>query len=360
MNILFVCKRRYTNKDLLTDKFGRLFHLPINLAALGAAVTVLAVDYRSSRSESIVANGVEFSSVPVSLLNPFRLPSQLRRWLHQGKPDVVIASGDSHLGFLARHLAHRAGAGFVYDVYDYYPAFTGNRLPGMTAMFRAATRNADLVLCASLPLLKRLGELNSRLMLVENGVDRTLFRPMSLQAARRSLRLPEQVPIVGYFGSITPSRGPLLIEACRALRNSIPSLHLLLAGPAFRVTFPDDWMIYLGELPQHSVPTLIAACNVVAVPYANDAFNSMTGACKIPEYLACERPIVATRVAGHELILAQYQTSLCSPDVEAMAAAIDRQIKSPVVATFPESMDWRYIGRSLFGALTGLRPRFQS
>lgn len=357
MNVLFICKRRYTNKDLLTDKFGRLFHLPVTLEAQGAAVTVLAFDYRSSPTESVAHSGVRYISLSVRSTDLFRLPSQLRRLVQETRPDVVIASGDSHLGFIGHHLARRAGAAFVYDVYDYYPAFKGNRIPGMKAMFRAATRNADLVLCASRALVKRLSELNHRLMLIENGVDRAVFRPMGLKEARQSLQLPEAAPIVGYFGSITPTRGPLLIEACRILRNSIPALRLLLAGPAFQVTFPESWIIYLGELPQHAVPELIAACNVVTVPYANDSFNSMTGACKIPEYLACARPIVATRVAGHELTLGGNEHSLCSPDAAEMAAAISRQIRSPVLTPFPGSMDWRHIGRSLFDALEKVATR---
>ena len=33
-----------------------------------------------------------------------------------------------------------------FDVYDYYPAFRGNRIPGMKSMFRQGSDGADLVL----------------------------------------------------------------------------------------------------------------------------------------------------------------------------------------------------------------------
>jgi glycosyltransferase involved in cell wall biosynthesis len=351
MNVHFLCKRYYTNKDLLGDRFGRLFHLPIQLAACGASVAVTAIDYRNSSVEEISADGVAFRTAPATPTCLPRLIVHLYGAVRAAQPDVVIASGDSHIGFVGRYLARRIGARFVYDVYDYYPAFPTNRIPGMKALFRSATRNANLVLCASEPLRQTLAALNRQALLVQNGVDRRLFKPMDLRQARDSIGLPQQIPLVGYFGSITPSRGPLIIEACRRLRQAFPLLRLVLAGRITDAAIGEPWITYYGALPQESIPQLIAACNVVTLPYARDTFNSMSGACKIAEYLACARPVVATRVAGHELIFANVPNSLCEPDADEMAAALQRQLDRPAVAPFPETMDWKHIGRDLFLSL---------
>lgn len=354
MKVFFLCKRYYTNKDLLKDKFGRLYHLPVHLARLGANVSVAAVDYRNAFREQMSEQGVAFDTVPAT---PPRLPHllfDLYRTARASEPDIVIASGDSHIGFIGKQLARRMRARFVYDVYDYYPAFSGNRIPGMKAMFRSAVKGADLVLCASGPLQRILSPLNGHTLLIENGVDRRLFAPMDMKQARRSLDLEPETPLVGYFGSITPTRGPLLIEACRRLRKAMPSLRLVLAGRVTGVAIDESWISYRGELAQESVPELICACDVVTVPYAGDTFNSMAGACKIAEYLACGKPVVATCVSGHERIFRDAPASLCEPEPDDMAAALRRQLMNPEMVPFPIVMDWEYIGRELFNALSAI------
>jgi hypothetical protein len=35
MRFALLCKRRYTNRDLITDPFGRLYHFPVWLARGG-------------------------------------------------------------------------------------------------------------------------------------------------------------------------------------------------------------------------------------------------------------------------------------------------------------------------------------
>ena len=118
------------------------------------------------------------------------IPNLYRRTKAFG-PDVLIASGDSHIGYIGLKIARRLGIPFVFDVYDYYPAFAGNRIPGMKAMFDAAVQRADLILCASRPLLQRLSSSNSNILLIENGVDRELFAPGNMQEARTKLGLDQ-------------------------------------------------------------------------------------------------------------------------------------------------------------------------
>jgi glycosyltransferase involved in cell wall biosynthesis len=348
MRILVLCKRYYTNKDLFDDRFGRLYHLPVELARRGHVVEVVALDYRHYTGETRCLEGVNFMALPAAPLVLPLLPLRLMARLLGARYDAVIASGDSHLGYLGLLFARRLRARFAFDVYDYYPVFAGNRLPGMKAMFAAAARAADLLLCASLPLMQRLQPVNPRQILIENGVDRSLFRPLP----ELPERTPGTGPVIGYFGSITPSRGPLLIEACRRLRQQFPGLRLLLAGVRTDVALDEPWIDYRGALAQQALPDLIAACDVLAVPYASTPFNDMSGACKIAEYLACAKPIVATRIAGHEAVLGGDARGLCEQDPEDMARAIARQLQAPEVLPFPDSLDWAAVAGQLESALT--------
>lgn len=40
MRIYLICKRYYTNKDLIKERFGRLYHLPKEWVANGAEIWV--------------------------------------------------------------------------------------------------------------------------------------------------------------------------------------------------------------------------------------------------------------------------------------------------------------------------------
>lgn len=355
MNVYFLCKRFYTNKDLIEDRFGRLFHLPVQLAGQGMSVTVVALDYRNRTKITMNESGVIFHTIPTTPTKLANLFFTLLNSVRKSNPDVIIASGDSHIGFMGLQLSRLLRIRFVFDVYDYYPAFPGNRIPGMKMMFRTTVKNADLLLCASDSLIKKLTKLNRKVLLVENGVDRALFSPEDMANARKVLNLDQKTPIVGFFGSLASCKGPLLIEACRILLLEMPALKLLLAGKVTNVNIDKPWIIYLGELPQSSIPKLIAACNVVAVPLANHPQNDLSSACKIAEYLACSKPVVATRVSSHEQLFIDVPDSLCDPCPDDMARAILHQIKTPCIAQFPESMDWTKIGQMLFESLKNVR-----
>ena len=354
MKIVFLCKRYYTNKDLLEDRFGRLFHLPLELARLGHGVSVLALDYRGSAPREEFIDGVEFHTIPSTLTRfPMALP-RLRRLVKKFGPDVIIASGDSHIGFIGSRLASKVGARFVFDVYDYYPVFPGNRIPGMRAMFNSALRRADLVLCASIPLLNKLSPTCAKAVLIENGVDRQVFRPLDKSRAREAMGLSHDIPVVGYFGSVTPNQGPLLFEAVRQLRAAFPGIVVLLAGRVNGCDISQPFIIYKGLLPQRDLPQLIAACDIVTVPYARNPQIDMSGACKIAEYLACERPIVATRVAGHHEILSEVPQSIFEPNASDLAMAIRQQLGEQITMRFPNELDWHSVGRKLMRKLPAL------
>lgn len=354
MKVHLFCKRYYTNKDLTRDWFGRLYHLPAQLSRLGLEVSVTAIDYRHPRVERHGREGVAFRTLPCTPPHLAGSLLGLNRALRAARPDVMLASGDSHIGYLGLWLARRLDIPFGFDVYDYYPVFASNRVPGMKALFRKAVAGADLALCASRPLMERLAPLNGARLLIENGVDRQLFASMDQCEARRRIGLNPGIPVVGYFGSIQPARGPLLIEACRRLRTQWPTLTLLLAGPVSGVSIAEPWIRYLGQIAQERVPELIAASDVVTVPYANDPFNAMSGACKIAEYLSCGKPVVATDIAGHREIFRAAPQSLCPPDAADMAEAIRRQLVQPQIAAFPAHLEWEAIARTLLNALTGV------
>jgi glycosyltransferase involved in cell wall biosynthesis len=352
MRILFICKCRYTNKDLLEDRFGRLYHLPVQLQKLGTHIQVDALDYRSFKTRSISIESVLFRTVPVSLSKIPFLPLVLFQSVKKFEPHIILASGDSHLGFLGLFIARKLNVPFVFDVYDYYPAFKGNRIPGLKSMFHASVRRADLVLCASGSLEQKLKPINRRTLLVENGVDTALFRPLDMNEARRALGLAADGLYVGYFGTIESSRGPLLLEAARLLREGRPELRLLLAGEVRGVDLSAPWITHYGNVPQEQVPRLINACDVVTIPYASSPFNDHCGACKIAEYLACDKPVVVTAVSDHRELFRNAEYGLCEPNSESLKEALLKQIHFPKRPEFPDRLSWLNVAKKLYSHLS--------
>jgi glycosyltransferase involved in cell wall biosynthesis len=231
MRFLLACKRHYTNKDLLLDRFGRLYHLPVQLGTHAHEGLVIAADYRNEQALTVTEPGVTFESEP---LRVWRLPAftwRLWRRAKRFQPDVMLASGDTHFGVMAALIARRLKIPLVFDVYDNYEVFASARIPGMRSAFRWVLKSADLVVCAGDPLRELVEQHTSATLVIANGVDTSVFTPGDRDAARRRLGLPETGTIIGYFGSIADRRGvEVLIAAAVRLRDEGRPVTLLRPG----------------------------------------------------------------------------------------------------------------------------------
>jgi glycosyltransferase involved in cell wall biosynthesis len=357
MRFGLLCKRYYTNKDLLSERFGRLYHLPAELSRLGHKGLVLAADYRSDVTDVLETRGTVFYSLPSSVLNLFSFVAKTYRRFRSFCPDVLIASGDSHLGALGLLYARMLGIPFVFDIYDDYTTFESHKIPGMRKLFYYSVQKADLVVTASVPLCRRLREFNKAILTIENGTDLALFKPMDRESARGTLSVDKNKTVIGFFGSITRNRGvQTLIQAISILRSVYPNVLLLIAGRnSFKLELNKPYIDYRGMVPHEEVPRLINSCDVAVIPYLSDRQTEMTNACKIAEYQACGVPVVATRVSNNAEIFADAPQSICEPgDPEDMALAIRSQLESPQIARFPEGMTWQNLGERLSDVLEGL------
>ena len=354
MRLFLACKRHYTNRDLLSDHYGRLYHLPLQLAALGHQVQVVAADYKGTDSSRLEFDNLTFDSHPVSPSSLARFVRYIHRAAREFEPDLLIASADTYLGVLGSYLANRNEVPFVFDVYDDYRRFKSARIPGMRSAFNWILRSADLVVCASEKLEEVVNTHNSSTCVVHNGVDRSLFTPVDKLEARRALALRDDEPIIGYFGSIAPKRGvDVLIQAISKLRSSDIPARLLLAGKKDAPLNLDvGWIDYRGFVPQEDVPMLMGACDVVVVPYLSDPQIDVSNASKLPEYLACEVPVVSTRVSNYADLFGLPAEATCEPNDEAdLARAIRFQLERRHIVVLPDEFEWRSLALRLEGAL---------
>jgi D-inositol-3-phosphate glycosyltransferase len=143
------------------------------------------------------------------------------------------------------------------------------------------------------------------------GVDHSIFRPLDQANARGQLGISPNATMLLYVGVLDQMHDLLpLLDAFN--RVSDPSLELHIVGDGvlkdhYRAGIPESRrnVFFHGRIPHSVVPQLIAAADLCLAPYDLTTFPDGQVAystLKIPEYMACARPVVSVP-SGHILNL---------------------------------------------------------
>ena len=401
MRVLMLSKRQYTGKDLLDDRYGRLYEIPAGLAARGHAVVGVALSYRK-RDESWQFHGVDLSrggagwhgvrtagaaesgaqqrSAPMTAhdaappaswfldgavllagnhpgvawrglnLLPWgiwRYPQQLARIAADFRPDVVWACSDAFHAIFGALFSRATGVPLVIDLYDDFESFAATRLPGVAPAFRAACRHAAGLTVVSRALCDRVVAaygVRARPTVVGNGVRRDLFYPRDRLRAREVLGLPADARLIGTAGALSADRDiGVLFDAFLTLADSDPNLHLVVAG--CRDDTPSRYhhprIIDLGVLAFEQVPELIPALDVAVVCNRDSAFGRYCFPLKFHEIVASGTPVVAARVGDIATLLSSTPDRLYAPgDAANLARQIASQLAAPRPTTDLVAPDW--------------------
>lgn len=346
MRVLYLGKRRYTNRDALAERFGRIYRLPMHWHHAGHEVRLELLDYRGWRRADSQADGFRVNSWP--MVYPLSLPAMFQE-ARAFSPDILIAAGDNLVGLLGHRLARALSCRFVLDAYDDYQTFGSSRLLLGWNAFHWLRMHSDAVFYASSGLAKSHPGPGSAL-LVPNAIDPGEFRNRDRVAARLELGLDASPTWVGYFGSMEPDRGVgTLLEAIGLMRLQGRDVRLLLAGtrhPGTALPPKGETSVnYLGQQPHERVPVLMAACDVLALPYLRSPMMDMGASCKIAEYLHCQRPVAATRTPNFHGNFPE-QAGLLSGrlaepgDPPDLARVIGLQLDDPLLVPAPIHMTW--------------------
>jgi len=162
-------------------------------------------------------------------------------------------------------------------------------------------------------LQKDYGVPRDKIVVIPNGANTELFKPMNTKQARKQLKLTKAGHLVIFVGDLVAWHGvDHLIKSIPYVVKECPSTSFLIVGDGMmrqelvelgRQVGVSDKAIFTGMVPYHQVPLYINASVVCVAPFvAHRGEKVGLSPLKIHEYMACEKPVVASRVSGLEIL----------------------------------------------------------
>ncbi|MGC2199337.1 MAG: glycosyltransferase [Stellaceae bacterium] len=240
-----------------------------------------------------------------------------------GRPVVVTARG-SDLNIIARHAVPRR-------------------------WIRWAAQHADGLVAVSGGLKRRLVELGiaaSRVCVLRNGVDLTLFRPPDRDRARAVLGFTRPT-LLAVGNLVALKRHGLMVEAL----THLPEFELVIAGEGpervgierlARQRGVADRVRLLGRVPQDRLPEIYSAADLLLLASTHEGWPNV-----LLESMACGTPVLVSPTNGVADIVAAPEAGRILSDVEpsALAAAVRDFLAAPpsraATRRYAERFDWQ-------------------
>jgi glycosyltransferase involved in cell wall biosynthesis len=324
----------YPKADYFTGAAIQLRDLAVGLAARGHAVTV-ATPPSELWAERMAAAGVGYVPIPMQRAWDVRAAWRLAKVIRAREIQVAHAhKGRARtLALLAGLMGARSKLVLNRGVSFHVPrvrrvGYTSRRVHAIVAVCESIKR--DLV-ATGVPAQK--------IEVIYSGTDVLRFHPgLDGRAIRRELGLTAEHFLITQIGVRSWRGWSDVLEAMTRIAPEAPRARLLFVGA------PPPRIVELGERARErgldgrvlvlghreDVPQILSASDVVVD--ASYAGAGLTGS--IREALACERPVVATDLAGMPELVVDGETGLLvSPrDPDALAHALRRVIENPTWA----------------------------
>ncbi len=233
------------------------------------------------------------------------------------------------LGHLKNQVAQRAD--------ELEPDF---RIRGETEIMAKANRLVAATPLESQQMIELYGAPPENIAVIPCGVDVSLFRPISLDAARAQLGLPDGHQMILFVGRIEPLKGiDTLIRAMALVVRDFPHWQedicvCIIGGGDSRNTNNAEMerlrrlrcelgignlVVFLGSRAQDSLPVHYSAAAMVVMPSHYESFGMVA-----LEAMACGVPVIASDVGGLSFNVQDSVTGYLIPerDPEALAAKI--------------------------------------
>ncbi len=184
----------------------------------------------------------------------------------------------------------------------------------MDRLDRFCMRRTDKIIAVT-PQLKEFLESEygikaDRIIIIQNGADTDLFRPMDAIKVREELNLRQDCNYICFVGSLVQWQGiDHVIKSMPLVLSKCPQAQLIIVGDgqikqdlinlAGQVGVSDK-VIFTGMVPYQKVPLYINASDVCLM--LKIGLKSGYSPLKLCEYMACEKPVVASRDSRLEIL----------------------------------------------------------
>jgi phosphatidylinositol alpha-1,6-mannosyltransferase len=209
-------------------------------------------------------------------------------------------------------------------------------------------QRASLVLAYSREMVKGLVP-PDRLRLVSAAVNLRLFRPEPVAGEEIRFRYNLQgKKVIGYVGTFPGWHGVNeLISSMKRTLLRCPGSVLFMVGPYFELAKEfakekglEGSVMFSGPVQYESVPSYIAACDVLCAPYNPGASprrekEGIGAPLKVLEYMACGKPVITTDVPPIPEVVIDRQNGLLVPpgDVDELSDAVVEVLQDPSLAS---------------------------
>ncbi|MGH9161391.1 MAG: glycosyltransferase family 4 protein [Vicinamibacteraceae bacterium] len=269
----------------------------------------------------------------------------LRQALGQrGRYDAIHSHEEA--GLLGVWLSRRLGVPHLYDMHSSLPQqlanfhFSDSRV--LRRLFdwmeRTMVRRSRVIITICQELQDQVHAMGAgeRAVLIENvcGGDVDEVPGPGREKLRAAWGLAPEQPVVLYTGTFESYQGlDLLLDAAVCLRTHVPEAVVLIVGgtpeqvSAYRTqaAVRGAPILCVGQRPPEEIPHFVDACDVLVSPRIAGTNTPL----KIYSYLRSGRPIVATDLWTHRLVLDVASALLVGPEAEALADGLAALLRNP-------------------------------
>lgn len=215
-------------------------------------------------------------------------------------------------GFSALILSKFLKAKFVFEVRDLWPDSAKDSFKSDNSvifklglwMEKIIYRGADLIISVTEEAKKIILQKspNSKVKVVHNGVDTTLFRPIPKHEIQIDEDIDDSKFIVGYVGSLGVIHDLDTLVRAAKLCEVDPDIHFVIVGDGGRNNMlnkileeinPNN-ITWVGLKPYEKIPHYISSFSLAANPMKDKKIFDSVITVKFYEYMACGVPVITS------------------------------------------------------------------
>ena len=327
MNIIFLALN--VNIKARTGDAVHVRELAMNLAKLGHRVSLIA-GYSPEQSEELQSLE-KHSNVQISYnKNLFKIPFPRSRdfsslWIclkaaRKNTPDVIYERSFSpKIGVILSKILRKPLVVEINGIVEEEAKLQGTyinhkftkniRMKFRQLFFKSVNKIVAVTPGIKEDLYKRYNIPADKMVVISNGANTDIFRPMDQANVKEELGLEQRSKYVCFVGNLAPWQGvEYLIQAAPLVLKRVPEAKFLIVGDGMMRSELEsmvkklglqDKFLFTGSIPFEHVPKYINASDVCVAPFIR-ARNEKIGLSplKIYEYLACGKPVIGSDIQG--------------------------------------------------------------